>query len=150
MVKFVTWDHVFWRYGTNISCGKGCCCSEVMQSLFDSYLELLFESSCVWQVFPPTDRDVSWLFNHGTCSWQGWKHENWLHQPMQDHRLCKLSYVTIAVENKLLLALRKNLNWKWTNRKDYNIINQHLWILNVQLGMGGGELLSEAFDTDSG
>lgn len=144
----MTWDGVFWRHGRNINCGKGCCCSEVMQYLFDSYLELLFESSYVWQVFPATDRDVSWLFNCDTCSWQCWKHGNWLHQPVQDQCLCKLSYVTIAVENKLLLALRKNFSGKRTNREDDSIINQHLWILNVQLATGGGELLSEALSTD--
>jgi len=29
-------------------CEKGCCRSKVMRSLFESYIDLLFESNCVW------------------------------------------------------------------------------------------------------
>lgn len=49
--------------------------------------------------------------------------------------------------NKFLLVLRKNFNRKRTNIKDYNTINHCLWILNIQHGTGGRELLSEALCT---
>lgn len=61
---------------------------------------------------------------------------------MQEQSLCKLSYIATAGANKLLLAMRTNLNGDKANRKDYSIVNQHVWTLTVQFGAGGGEWLS--------